>query len=267
VNELRTKGARALRPRLPPVGWGFMLRGTNISGAFCMRRGWALLCVAMAIGVLGGCTHRANDPAASDVRSEESGFVPMFNGKDIAGWEYGTDRHGMAGKGYAVNGDVVSCTKEDGGVLYTDKDYSDFVLRFAFKLTPHANNGIGIRVPYDEGNPSYMGMELQVLDDSDPAYAHLHATQYHGSVYDGVPAIRGHEKPLGEWNEEQITAEGSKITVTLNGFKILDTDLKDVTDPHVLAKHPGVRRTSGRIALLGHGEVVEFKDMRIKTLP
>ena len=53
----------------------------------------------------------------------------------------------------------------------------------------------------------------------------------------------------------------------LNGFKIVDTDLKDVTDPHVLAKHPGVRRTSGRIALLGHGEVVEFKDLRIKTLP
>ena len=125
---------------------------------------------------LGGCSHQANSPAMND----ETGFVPMFNGKDTSGWEYGTNKHGMAGKGYAVDGDVVSCTKADGGVLYTDRDYSDFVLRFAFKLTPHANNGIGIRVPYDTGNPSYEGMELQVLDDTDPAYAHLRAASITG---------------------------------------------------------------------------------------
>ena len=82
-----------------------------------------------------------------------------------------------------------------------------------------------------------------------------------------MPAIRGHEKPVGEWNEEQITAVGSHITVILNGFTIVDTNLNDISDPHVLSHHPGVRRTSGRIALLGHGEVVEFKDLRIKTLP
>ncbi len=219
----------------------------------------------LAVCAVAGCSHhKASIPATSD----ESGFVPMFNGKDTTGWAYGTiANRGKAGNGYTVNGDIVSCTKEDGGVLYTEKDYANFVLRFAFKLTPHANNGIGIRAPYDLGNPSYLGMELQVLDDSDPAYAHLRPTQYHGSVYDVVPAIRGHEKPVGEWNEEQITAVGSHITVTLNGFVIVDTNLTDITDPHVLAKHPGVRRTSGRVALLGHGEVVEFKDLRIKTLP
>ena len=63
-------------------------------------------------------------------------------------------------------------TKDDGGNLYTEKEYADFVFRFDFKLTENANNGIGIRAPL-EGDAAYVGIEIQVLDDGGSQYTKL----------------------------------------------------------------------------------------------
>ncbi|MCP5120530.1 MAG: DUF1080 domain-containing protein, partial [bacterium] len=60
---------------------------------------------------------------------------------------------------------------------------------------------------------------------------------------------------------------GSRITIKLNGHVIVDADLSAITDPKVLEKHPGIRRTTGRVGFLGHGTRVEFRDIRIKELP
>ena len=116
----------------------------------------------------------------------------------------------------------------------TEKEYGDFVLRFEFKLEPNSNNGIGIRAPL-EGDAAYNGMEIQVLDDNGKDYkGKLRPAQYHGSIYDVVPAKQGSLKPAGEWNSEEITArlvsgsdtvdlkaslkkkEGGKATVTVS---------------------------------------------------
>src|SRR5699024_10028711 len=107
-----------------------------------------------------------------------------------------------------------------------EKEYDNFVLRFEFKLTPGANNGIGIRAPL-EGDAAYEGMEIQVLDNTADVYKNLHKYQYHGSVYGVIPAKRGFLKPIGEWNTEEIRAEGNKIKVTLNGTTIVDGDISD----------------------------------------
>jgi ribose 5-phosphate isomerase len=69
-----------------------------------------------------------------------------------------------------------------------------------------------------------------------------------------------------EWNHEEISANGSHIVVTLNGTVIVDADLSTVTDPEVLKKHPGLKRTSGHIGLLGHDSRVEFRNLQIKKL-
>ncbi len=98
---------------------------------------------------------------------------------------------------------VLACKKKSGGRLYTKGQYSDFVLRFEFKLEPGANNGIGIRAPL-LGSPAYAAMELQVLDDSAPRYKDLHPYQYHGSIYGVVSAKRGHQKKAGEWNRKRF---------------------------------------------------------------
>jgi len=169
-----------------------------------------------------------------------------------------------------VDGAIVCDPSRGGqGNLYTDREYSDFVLRFEFQLTPAANNGIGIRTPL-EGDAAYVGMEIQVLDNEAPVYSNLEHYQYHGSVYGVIPAKRGYLKPVGEWNTEEIIAEGNHIKVTLNGTVILDGDIavasKNFTETIDGKQHPGLSNKSGHIGFLGHGSWVSFRNLRIKDL-
>lgn len=190
------------------------------------------------------------------------GFVALFNGKNLNGW--------VGNKvDYVVeNGNIVIRPKEGShGNLFTEKEYGDFVFRFEFLLTPGANNGLGIRAPL-EGDAAYVGMEIQILDNTAPVYANLHAYQYHGSVYGVIPAKRGYLKPVGEWNSEEVRIKASKITVTLNGTVILDGDIKEASKNGTLdhKNHPGLQRKKGHIGFLGHGSVVTFRNIRIKEL-
>jgi Domain of Unknown Function (DUF1080) len=195
--------------------------------------------------------------------AEEPGFHPLFDGKTLNGWKL----VGGHGPGYVVEGEKIVCPKEGGGNLFIEKEYENFVFRFEFLLTPGANNGIGIRAPY-EGDAAYQGMEIQILDDGDAVYKGvIRPEQYHGSVYDVIPARTGFRRPVGEWNEEEITANGRRITVKLNGVIILDADLGIVHEPKVLDKHPGLARKNGHIGFLGHGSHVEFRNISVKELP
>src|SRR5262249_27590430 len=129
-----------------------------------------------------------------------------------------------------------------------------------------ANNGVGIRAPL-EGDAAYMGMECQILDDSSPDYAHLLPGQYHSSLYRIVAAKRGSLKPVGEWNQEEITAIGRHIKVVVNGMVTVDADLNTVTDPEVLRVHPGMLRSRGHVGFLGHGPTeVDFRNIFLKDL-
>lgn len=194
----------------------------------------------------------------------DPGFTTLFNGKDLSGWKL----VGQEGRGYIVENGLLECPSDGGGNLFTEKEYANFIFRFEFKLEEGANNGIGIRAPY-EGDAAYQGMEIQILDHDAPMYrGRLHPAQYHGSIYDVVPAKTGFLKPTGQWNEEDITARGRRITVTLNDHVIVDADLDAVTDPAVLRKHPGLARTTGHVGFLGHGPArVWFRNVRIQELP
>jgi hypothetical protein len=192
----------------------------------------------------------------------EDGFTSIFNGKNLDGWVL----VGGHGPGYVVEDQQIVCPEKGGGNLFTKAEYSNFVLRFEFKLHEGSNNGIGIRAPL-EGDAAYMGMEIQVLDHDAPVYkGKLKPAQYHGSIYDVVPAKTGFLKPTGQWNQEEITADGRHVTVKLNGTVIVDANLDNVKDPEVLKKHPGLARKSGHIGLLGHDSRVEFRNLRVKAL-
>lgn len=197
--------------------------------------------------------------SGSHAPAEEEGYVPLFNGKDLSGWI----ERGSKG-GYVVEDGKLVCLPH-GRFLFTEKEYADFSFKFEFKLTPGANNGVAIRSPL-EGNPAYDGMEIQILDDYHPRYRNLRPAQYHGSIYDVVPAKRGYLKPAGQWNEEEIICKGSHVKVILNGAVIVDADLSKITDPEVLKRHPGLKRRSGHIGFFGHGDRVEFRNIRIKVL-
>ena len=118
-------------------------------------------------------------------------------------------------------------------------------------------------------------MEIQVLDDGGSQYTSLRPYQYHGSIYGMVAPKRGFQKPVGEWNSEEITAKGRQITIKLNGTTIVDANLDDVKDEEMLKTHRdlskpegsrGIANTKGHIGFLGHGARVEFRNIRIREL-
>jgi hypothetical protein len=191
---------------------------------------------------------------------KEEGFVSLFDGKTLDGWEGSV-------KGYGVEDGAIYCKQKGGGFLYTAKEYGNFCFRFEFKLPAGANNGIGIRTPRAK-DPAYAGMEIQVLDDTSPRYKNLKPYQYHGSIYGVVAAKRGHQKPIGEWNSQEIVCNGNHVKVTLNGVVIVDADIKKVSTPKTIdgRNHPGLKREKGYIAFCGHGARVEFRNVRIKEL-
>ena len=200
--------------------------------------------------------------AASAAMAAESGFKPIFDGKSLAGWTL-VKGHGP---GYIARDGLLVCPADGGGNLFTEREYADFALRFEFKVAPGGNNGIGIRAPL-EGDAAYAGMEIQILDHGHANYkGKIKPAQHHGSVYDVFAATKDSLKPAGEWNEEEIWIKGSKIKVTLNKVVILEADLATVTDPAVLKKHPGLKNTKGHIGLLGHGTLVEFRNLRVREL-
>ena len=150
--------------------------------------------------------------------------------------------------------------------LYFNKEYSDFVARVQFRLPPGGNNGLAIRYP-GMGDTAYVGMcELQVLDDTADKYTTLDPRQYHGSVYGIVPAVRGYQHPIGEWNFQEVTVKGPRIKVELNGTVILDADVSKVTEYMANSPHPGKDRTSGFFGFAGHGDPVEFRAVAVKEL-
>ncbi|NDC77571.1 MAG: DUF1080 domain-containing protein [Chitinophagia bacterium] len=195
-------------------------------------------------------------------KERKAGFELLFDGTHIDRW--------IGNKvAYAVEDGaiVVKPSGGSGGNLYTDQEYGDFELRFEFMLTPGANNGLGIRTP-TKGDAAYVGMELQILDNEAEKYRNLKPYQYHGSVYGVMPAKRGFLKPTGEWNQQTVVAKGSRVQVILNGETILDGDIREASANGTADgnKHPGLLNTKGHIGFLGHGDVVKFRNLRIRSM-
>jgi hypothetical protein len=198
-------------------------------------------------------------PAEADLMLAEPGFVPLFNGKDLSGWAGPINE-------YEVKDGSIMCQPNKGGTIYYHEEYSDFVVRLEFKLPPGGNNGLAIRYP-GQGDTAYVGMcEVQVLDDSADQYKDLDPRQFHGSIYGMVPARKGYQRPVGEWNYEQVTVKGSTIKVELNGTTIVDADVSKVKNFMSNSAHPGKDRKSGFFGFAGHNDPVQFRNIRLKPL-
>ncbi len=196
--------------------------------------------------------------------AQEEGFTVLFDGTSMDSWIGNTDAYVIEDGSIAVR----PGENEGGGNLYTKEQYENFIFRFEFKLTEGANNGLGIRTPA-KGDAAYEGMELQILDNTAEVYKDLHCYQYHGSVYGVIPALRGYLKPVGEWNDQEVVADGTRIKVTLNGHVILDGDIGlYVKNRRTIdgKDHPGLGNKKGHIGFLGHGHVLWFRNIWIKEL-
>jgi hypothetical protein len=190
-----------------------------------------------------------------------TGFTPVFNGKNFNGWSGPLDN-------YEIVDGAVRCKAHKGGTIFTQEEYADFSARLEFSLPPGGNNGLAIRYP-GKGDTAYDGMcELQVLDDNyeKATNSKIDPRQAHGSAYGMAAAARGYQRPPGEWNFEEVTVQGSKIRVELNGTVILNTDLTNVTEFMANSPHPGRTRTSGHFGFAGHNDPVAFRNVLIKKL-
>jgi hypothetical protein len=203
--------------------------------------------------------------ARPDEDSVPEGFKPLFNGKDLTGWKV---REGGDPKVWGAEKGLLYVNGKGGDWLMTEKEYSDFELRLEFKLPKAGNSGVALRCAL-KGNPHLeAGMEIQLLDDpwylDEKNYKGLKPTQKTGSIYGVVPPSKDALKPVGEWNQMRITANGPRITVELNSEKIVDADLRDHKDK--AKEHKGMLNSKGHLGLQSHDGRVEFRRLYVKEL-
>jgi hypothetical protein len=186
------------------------------------------------------------------------GFEPAFNGKDFSGWMGALEN-------YEVIDGAIVCKKGKGGNLLTKAEYGDHAVRLEYRLPPGGNNGLAIRCP-EAGQPSTQAMcEVQILDDTAEKYARLDPRQANGSIYGMIPARKGYLRPVGEWNFMELSVRGPKIRVELNGTRIVDGDVSQVTEFMGNKAHPGKDRTRGHFGFAGHNDPVAFRRIEIKS--
>ena len=196
-------------------------------------------------------------PLKLSKEEKKEGYAFLFDGTSLNKWDNPSSE-------YIVENGTIKKNEGGNGNLYTKENFDNFILRFNFLLTPAANNGLGLRHNYTTGG--YDGMELQIIDNEDPSYKDLKPYQYHGSLYGFAPAKRGYLKNPGEWNTQEVMVNGNRLTIKVNGQLILETDLAEATKDAPDAIRAKIIRPSGRIAFLGHNDVVYFKNIRIKIL-
>lgn len=194
----------------------------------------------------------------ADEPKPPEGFVPLFNGKDLAGWKVYNGKMDVWG----VDKGVLYCQGAGGGWLMTEKEYSDFEARLEFKLPKMGNSGFALRAPL-MGAPHIDGMEIQIIDD--PNWKDLKPTQHTGSIYGVVPPSKQVNKPFGEWNSMRIVCKGRQVSVEVNGENIVEANLDNYVKEFA-KKQPGILRQKGVVGLQSYNFRVEFRNLFIKPL-
>jgi hypothetical protein len=197
-------------------------------------------------------------PAGGDEKpAPPAGFQALFNGTDLTGWK----THGGRITSWGADKGVLYVKGGGGGWLMTEKEFGDFELRLEYKMPKGGNSGVALRSPL-KGDPAYAGMEIQLLDDE--GHKGLKPWQHTGSIYGVVPPSKHVSRPLGQWNSMRIVAKGRRVSVELNGTKIVDANLDDCKKD--FKSHPGLLREKGHLGLQNHGGRVEFRNLFVKPL-
>jgi len=201
----------------------------------------------MCIGLVAGWLISA---AASVATAGQ--FTPLFDGKTLKGW------HTAPGGKWEVRDGVIvgtsSPTERRHGMLLSDKEFGDFVLRLKFKSLK-GNSGLYFRSERVDHPVTVHGFQAEIAP-SGPVGGLYETGGRAWVVTPDAELIKGCFKP-GDWNEMTVTAQGKNITVKLNG--VTTADLKN--DPGRRAGHIGLQ-------LHGGNEMhVEFKDIEIRVDP
>jgi hypothetical protein len=199
--------------------------------------------------------------SALNGQTQSAEWQQLFNGKDMTGWE-----HVGPGKFLIENGML----KTQGGMgllWYTPQKIGNATIRVVYKLThENDNSGVFIRIPEkpsEEWMPVNHGYEVQIYNPGDD----YHCT---GVLYSLTKALARPYQPVGEWNTIEITLDGPRTIVVLNGVKVTDYTEGQPVPPKVKQYEPdrGPRPNEGYFGLQNHGEGAEiyFKEVAVSKL-
>jgi hypothetical protein len=195
----------------------------------------------------------------------EESFQRLFNGNDLTGWSVDTgDPNDWRVENHEI---VVDGQPARRGWLLSDRNYSDFILRFEFKMSEGANSGLALRAQSGENyslRQISQVLEVQLSDDFHLDKYALGPNRSCGALCSLVidrPAVL---KPVGSWNEMQVEARGRLVRVAVNGREVLSTDLARFSDR--AEQYPGLLRRSGRIGFQNLNGQVRFRNIEIKEL-
>lgn len=186
---------------------------------------------------------------------DDSGFVPMFNGQDLTGWN-------TTGN-WVVEGDNTITLKprpgEEGWQRYdayltTEKKYGNFILDLEFKFNAEGNSGVFMRVG-DLKDHVASGFEVQILDTYGKENVGNHDC---GGVIGTAAPSKNMVKPAGEWNRYTITLKDNMLNVVLNGEQIIDLDISTSAIKDRPAK--------GYISFQDEAKRIWYRNVRIKEL-
>ena len=190
----------------------------------------------------------------------------LFNGKDLNGWQH-------VGKGEMVVEDGIIRTKSGMGLLYwKEGPVKDVQIRVVFRMRDHNDNsGVFVRIPLEpreEWMPVHYGYEVQI--DNEPEKSKETAYHATGALYSLTKAMARPGKPGPEWNTMEITLDGPRTIVVVNGVKVTDYREGEPVGPRTFWFEPfrGPRPVLGWFGLQNHGDndVVFFKEVAIRPL-
>jgi len=219
------------------------------------------------IGIVGCATFAGN---LSIVRAADDGFAPVFAGDSLAGWKVSdwsnlTTPQKVPGTPWKIEDGVLYGLGKRTWII-SPRQYGDFVLKLETMITRGSNGGIGLRFP-PHGDPAYTAMEIQVVDSGVYYRDSSRPNQRTGSIYDEIAPSEDAVKPVGQWNAWEITSRRSRVTIVLNGRKIIDADLSAETKARqqrgpALAKRP----LAGHIGFQNLNGSITLRNIMIKTL-
>lgn len=190
----------------------------------------------------------------------------LFNGKDLTGWkQVGPGSH------YVENG----LLKSKGGMgllVWQGEKFQNCVIRVVFAMRDsNSNSGVFIRIPTmptEEWMPVNKGYEVQI--DNAPEKSGEDEYHYTGMLYSLTKPLAKTGKPGPQWNTMEITLDGPRTIVYLNGVKVTDFKEGDPVPPKKFDFEPerGPRPLSGYIGIQNHGDkdIVFFKEVSVKPL-
>jgi hypothetical protein len=236
--------------------------------------------VTLALGVLPlaapgaeaqGCAPGMGRPALNRLTGEEqaAGWRLLFDGRTMNAWR-GFKQAGMPEGWRIVEGAVTRVA--GGGDIITRDQFANFELSLEWRVASGGNSGIMYRVT-EQAETSYeTGPEMQVLDDARHPDGRSRLTAA-GALYGLYPAIEGAVKPAGQWNAARIVVNGRRVQHWLNGiltveYELLSPEWEAKVRASKFSQWPGYGRAArGHIALQDHGDLVSYRNIKIRTLP